>query len=177
MHDPYLYEDSDVLKNKYGIKDKEMLDRVEVDVSTNAINEMLKSPILGNFDFQHLCAYHEKIFSEIYEWAGISRIIAMEKAEHVLGYMSIEYSRPENIKKDVTSVLDKMNTINWEDLSLEDQAIKLSENLSDLWKVHPFRDGNTRTTVTFVCDFARSRDMILDQGLFARETQHIPGML
>lgn len=38
MIDPYCYENSDVLKNKLGIKDGAELDRAEVDFSCNAIH-------------------------------------------------------------------------------------------------------------------------------------------
>jgi len=55
MHDPYLYDDFPVLKNKLGIVDGEMLDKAEVEFSCNAIHDLLTTPLDGNYDFAHLC--------------------------------------------------------------------------------------------------------------------------
>jgi cell filamentation protein len=38
--------------------------------------------------------------------------------------------------------------------------------MADLWRVHPFREGNTRTTITFVCQYAESRGIQIDRQLF-----------
>ena len=65
MIDPYCYKDSDVLKNKLGVKDS-----AEVDFSCNAIHELSISPLNNNYDFEHFCNFHAYIFKDIYEWAG-----------------------------------------------------------------------------------------------------------
>jgi len=66
------------------------LDKAEVEFSCNAIHDLLIHPINGNFDFNHLCKFHERIFGDVYDWAGQPRTVPMEKQEAVLGYMSIE---------------------------------------------------------------------------------------
>jgi len=43
VKDPYLYDDCHVLSNKLGIKDADLLDKAEVDLSCNAINDLLKT--------------------------------------------------------------------------------------------------------------------------------------
>ena len=40
MIDPYVYEDCGVLKNKFGIKDKELLNVIETNLSCCAICEL-----------------------------------------------------------------------------------------------------------------------------------------
>jgi cell filamentation protein len=97
MHDPYLYDDCNVLRNNFGIKNEAELEKAEVDISCNAIYEITISPLDGDYDFEHFCMMHFYIFKDIYEWAGRPRTVSIEKAEAVLGYMSIEYANPENI--------------------------------------------------------------------------------
>ena len=99
MIDPYCYENSNVLKNKLGIKDGTELERTEVDFSCNAIHELSITPLDGNYNFEHFCNFHAYIFRDIYEWAGEPRTVEMEKAEAVLGYISIEYAKPKEIHK------------------------------------------------------------------------------
>ena len=172
MIDPYCYENSDVLKNKLGIKDGAELDRAEVDFSCNAIHELSISPLDGNYDFEHFCNFHAYIFKDIYEWAGEPRTVEMEKAEAVLGYMSIEYTKPKEINETASAVLKKMSEKKWEEMSLDEQARNLSSSMADLWKVHSFREGNTRTTITFICQFADSKGMFIDRELFEKHSAY-----
>ena len=58
-----------------------------------------------------------------------------------------------------------MHSIEWDKLNLDERVVEFSTCLSDLWKVHPFREGNTRTAVTFCCDFAESKGFGLDRNL------------
>ena len=122
MNDPYLYDDCDVLKNKLGIRNSELLDIVEVNLSCAAIKRLITSPTKGNYDFEHLRAYHKAIFEDIYEWAGDPRTVLIEKQEAVIGYMSIEYAKPNNIESEAVVILQKMNNIIWSKLSLDEQA-------------------------------------------------------
>lgn len=90
----------------------------------------------------------------------------MEKEEALLGYMSIDYAEPHEIEKQTDAILKKMNSRNWLDMSLDEQAEKLAQDTADLWKIHCFREGNTRTTITFICQFADSHGMPIDRTLF-----------
>jgi len=177
MHDPYLYDDCPVLNNKLGIKDSEMLDKAEVEFSCNAIHNLLTNPIIGAYDFYHLCKFHERIFGDVYDWAGQPRIVPMEKQESVLGYMSIEYAKPQDIAKEANAILQKLNSISWGGLSCDEQATTLSSGLAELWKIHPFREGNTRTTITFICQFAESKGISLDRSLFEQNAAYMRNAL
>jgi len=105
MNDPYFYDDCPVLKNKLGIKDNSLLEKAEVDISCNAIHDLLMSPIHGDYDFAHFCSFHAYIFGEIYDWAGKPRIVPIEKEEAILGYMSIDYAKPQRIEFETVNAL------------------------------------------------------------------------
>lgn len=154
--DPYIDKKAGVLKNLLGITDKEQLRVAEANLTGLSIREISINSVEGRFDFEHLCKIHEAIFRDMYEWAGSPRIINIEK-EDALGGLSVEYADYNEIQKEADIILSKMNSIQWEKLSLDQKVIEFSNCMADLWKVHPFREGNTRTTVTFCCDFAESR--------------------
>lgn len=172
MTDPYCYEDCNVLKNKLGIKNSEALDRAEVDFSCNAIHELSVSPLQGKYDFQHFCAFHKYIFRDVYEWAGNPRTVEMEKEEPILGYMSIAYAKPNEIREMIEKALAEMNNRDWTKMSLEEQAKNLSNDMANLWKIHAFREGNTRMTITFICQFADSRGMFMNRELFEKNAAY-----
>lgn len=166
MRDPYLYEDSDVLKNLLEIKSQKGLDDAEADYVVYRLKELAYNPLLGNYDVEHLMDMHRYTFQDIFEWAGEPRTISIYKEEDVLGGQSIEYSEPFDIVEDIRHVLADMNTKPWSKMSLEEAAEEFCDSLAGLWKIHPFREGNTRTTVTFMCQFAEEMNFKINRKLF-----------
>jgi cell filamentation protein len=171
-NDPYLQDNCNVLKNKLGIKNPKDLNDAEYRMSSIALRELSVKPIQGDFDLRHLCKIHEHIFGDVYEWAGKPRTIPITKAEKVFGGGSVEYSRPRNLAKDTEFVCDRIKSQSWSEMTNEEQAIAFAEYMTDLWKVHPFREGNTRTVITFMCDLAESRGLAIDRTLFAQNAEY-----
>ncbi len=175
--DPYMDRKNGVLKNIEDIKNQDLLDQIEGDFTSIRMKEILDSPIKGKFDFQHLCEVHKYIFQDLFEWAGSPRIINIEKSEAVLGGLSIEYAKYDEICQRAESILSKMNAVKWEKLTLDEKVKTFSDSMAELWKVHPFREGNTRTTITFCCDFAESKGLGLDRNLFKDNSQYMRNAL
>lgn len=173
MIDPYVYNNSNILKNKLNLKNAEEFEKAEAAYTSFAILKMQREPVQGKFDFTHFSNIHKRIFEEIYEWAGKPRIIDIEKEERSLGGLSIEYEKHENIEASAKKILSKMNAREWEKMSIDEAAVNLSEDMAALWKVHSFREGNTRTTVIFICDFAESKGFPLDRNLFKDNSEYV----
>ena len=75
MRDPYLYQDSDVLKNLAGIQDPEKLKDIEADYTLLRLSEIAEDESPAQFDFQTRCGLHYRIFQDVYEWAGKPSLI------------------------------------------------------------------------------------------------------
>lgn len=45
--------------------------------------------------------------------------------------------------------------------------------MAALWRAHPFREGNTRTVVTFCCQFIESKGIYIDSSLFHQNAQYL----
>lgn len=84
---------------------------MEADYIGIRMKQLIQNPVKGEFDFQHLCRIHERIFGDVYEWAGVPRIINIEKAEEALGGLSIEYAGCDEIQREADQVLKHMNAI------------------------------------------------------------------
>lgn len=166
MNDPYVYPHTNILRNLAEIRDDKELSCMEAEYTSIRLAELVTRESASHFDFRTLCNMHYYIFQDIYEWAGQVRIINIEKAESALGGISIEYSDCFDIEKDVVYILDKMNQYAWEKASVEEVAKIFSKYLAELWKVHPYREGNTRTIVTFGSQFIESKGFYIDSGLF-----------
>ncbi len=173
MRDAYLYEDCDVLKNLLEIKDKALLDEAEADFVTFRLKEIALNPLPGEYDYNHLLRMHGYIFQDIFEWAGQQRKLNIYKEEAVLAGLSVDYSDTFDIPADATRILDGMREKHWKDMETPEAAKEFSDSLAKLWRVHPFREGNTRTTVTFCCQYADSVGIGPDRELFEKNAQYV----
>lgn len=174
MRDPYLYPDMEVLKNLLDIRDSKKLQQAESDYVTLRLSEIAEDgSITGVFDFAALCRMHYRIFQDIYEWAGKIRIINIEKAEDALNGISVEYSDVFDIKSDAEAALEKMRNYRWQDASMDEAVQRFSDYMAELWKAHPFREGNTRTVVTFCAMFIEEQGIYIDSGLFKDNAEYM----
>lgn len=173
MLDPYVYPGTDILKNILGIHDQQVLDDAEADYVSLRLRELAENPLKGDYDFRHLCAMHKYIFQDIYEWAGKIRTINMEKEEPALGGLSVEYSESDKIETHFSVVLEKMASRPWVSLSLNDRVKYFSEDLAAVWKVHGFREGNTRLAVTFCCQFIEAQGLPINRTIFEKHSAYV----
>lgn len=75
--------------------------------------------------------------------AGEFRSVPIEKIEVVIPGLSLHYSEPEDIPEDLDSALDVLNNTSWQGKNIEEIASEFTQRLARIWRVHPFRDGNT----------------------------------
>ncbi|HBF9262874.1 TPA: Fic family protein [Clostridioides difficile] len=101
------------------------------------------------FNFDYIKDIHKHIFGDIYDWAGETRKINIEKSEKVLNGMSVEYCDYTQVEKEVNKAIEELKNIEWKELDLDERSELFSKKISNLWKVHAFREGNTRTIMTF----------------------------
>jgi cell filamentation protein len=165
MRDPYLYEDVPVLKNLLGIKDAEILERAEADVTAFRLADVDRKTAGMPFDLSRLCAIHKYIFDDIFDWAGEIRTVPIVKGERVLGGDTVRYSPPSEIETDCTRVLKELNATDWRFLGVHETAETFARLVASLWQCHPFREGNTRTVVTFATQFAEEHAFRMDKTL------------
>lgn len=176
MRDPYFYPDTEILKNRLGIMDDAGLKAAEADYVSLRLAELARDDFVRIFDFDCLCRMHYRIFQDIFEWAGKPRIINIEKAEkaeNALNGISIEYSDVFDIEGDAKAVLKDMNLYGWKKASFDDTVRNFSDCMAKLWKAHPFREGNTRTIVTFCAMFIEAQGIYIDSRLFKDNAKYM----
>ena len=166
MMDPYLYKNSTTLKNRANIRDEVKLREMEADYTVYRLSELVTSDFEGLFDCKCLSDIHYYIFQDVYEWAGEFRVINIEKSEPVLGEISIEYSEYQDIANEIENTVGEMNNIKWESMNIKEGSKEFSDYMAKLWKVHPYRDGNTRAIVTFCSLFIEAQGFYIDNDLF-----------
>jgi|SRR5690554_329014 len=154
MKDPYVYKDSDVLINKANLKEKDKLDEFENRMTNLALVMLFRSDF-GINDASDIFKIHKMLFENVYEWAGKPRTINIYKSEPILQGLSVEYSSYQTIEKELDEINNKYLKNNINNLNKEDFIYLFVRLISDVWRVHPFREGNTRTISAFAFLFLR----------------------
>ena len=160
MSDPYVLENG-VLKNKLGINDYDELKTAETDIGfVKLLNvEQIEH---DKCDINLVKAIHKHIFEDIFDWAGEFRTIPIEKRELIIQGASLQYAEPRDINHKLENVLEEMNDYDWNGKSVDEISKSFTGFLARLWRVHPFRDGNTRTTLAFANIFSKEHGFEVD---------------
>lgn len=116
---------------------------------------------------------HHYLFSDLYEWAGQFRTINIRKAERVLDGMSVEYTDYARLEQEAERIINNFQEKHWQDFEPEECAEMLTECFAALWKLHPFREGNTRTISTFVLHFIQTEGIEIDAFMFAKYSSYV----
>lgn len=172
MVDPYFYPETEILINKFNIREQKLLNDAEADYVSLRLRELAENPLPGKYDVQHFLVFHKYIFQDLFDWAGKTRTINMTKSEPVLGGLSIEYAEHEKITQELTDKLARVQQIAWLNSS-EELAKELSAAIADVWKIHPFREGNTRTTITFFCQLIDEKYKKINRKIFEENAAYV----
>lgn len=166
-YDIYLYENSNILRNLLNITDEDELDLAEAELSRAKMMLMYKSGF-SDFSANGICYIHKTLFGDVYEWAGKFRVINIQKREKLLAGKSVWYTDCGNIEKELEIAWKNINKINWRDCSKEEFAELIAKHFAALWRIHPFREGNTRTVVMLMTFFVEHYGYYFDQELISQ---------
>lgn len=165
MFDPYLIPDTDVLQNKLGITDREILEEAEADITYLKLLDIDAWFENKPLDYATFLAVHGYIFGDLYEWAGQVRMIDIYKEEAVLGGVSLTYGETSSIQLRIETIIEDLNQLKWSEISVKDLIPLFSDLIARLWLIHPFREGNTRTVMRFAGLFANAKGFPLNSKL------------
>lgn len=155
--DPYTYPGTRVLRNIPGIRDDATLRDFEYEQTKLRIEELRDNPIPGKFDLEHLKAIHAHVFQDVYEWAGKVRTVNISKN----GDAFAQPAFIESAGRQLGNAIAKEN--NLQGLEKPQFVERLALYYSDWNALHPFREGNGRTTRELVGQIAREAGYELDQ--------------
>jgi len=175
MRDPYLYDDVDVLRNLGNIRDPYELRRAEGDVTKHTM-VMVYAHRFNKFNTETLREIHRIIFDNLFDWAGEFRTIPVIKHEEVLGGDTVCYAHPNQIKKELIDASKEISKLKKSEPK-QDLLFKIVRIAAKIWQTHPFREGNTRTVISFVVLLAAHLRIEFDYSLFEKHAAYVPGAL
>lgn len=145
--DPYLDLTSGVLRNRLGITDRAELARVEAALTAARIYDLQLSPLPGRYDLDHLRACHYRIFSDIYDWAGELRTVALGRGAL--------FCPPGDLVRVGSAIFADLAAADYlRGMRRPAFVDRLTELLAAINSLHPFRDGNGRAQRAFLAQLA-----------------------
>lgn len=152
INSKYTYKDSDVVINKLNIKDEGLLKEYETNIVALKLTSLSKNKTVYPFTEAGFKSIHKYLFGEVYDFAGEYR------NENIIKE-NFRFSEYEYIEENMDIIMKKIDINILKKLKFEDLCKALSEIMTDLNVLHPFREGNGRTIreftreIAFVCGY------------------------
>ena len=119
------------------------------------------------FSPNQLIAIHRRLFDGIYKFAGTIRDYNISKKEWILKGKSVVYAGADTIKDTMKYDFDLEKSFDYSALSIDESIKHITGFIANMWQIHPFGEGNTRTTAVFAIKYLRSLGFNVTNTLFA----------
>lgn len=143
--DPYCWPGSGCLKNKLGIRDKEILARSEARLVSARDVLIARSTIPGEYGLEHFKVFHRQLFQDVYEWAGETRTVDISRP-------GSRFAHWRFIDEDLSSVMHRLASVDGLLIGLRRPAFveRLAFYYGEINTRHAFREGNGRAQRSFL---------------------------
>ena len=167
-----IYEVENELKRYYDDKDKTdetIQDEYECDLVSTRIVQLLNE---DNFELSvdYIKYIHEYLFKDIYEYVGEFRKVDITKHEKILNNDSVSYGDYNLLEQSLEYDISLEKNKNYNEMNIVDVVNNITNFSSNIWQIHPFREGNTRTTAVFIEMYLISLGYNVDNTMFKEKS-------
>ena len=122
----------------------------------------------GGFAFtpEYFISIHAKLFKGVLPLAGKLRTVNIRKHEWVLKNDSVTYGDAATIKQSLIRDFIDEREFDYGGKTLRKIIPHFARFIAQIWQVHPFGEGNTRTTAVFAIKYLRSLGFSVDNDAF-----------
>lgn len=138
----------------------------EADTASANIVKLLADPSF-TFSVEGLASIHRQIFNGIFSHAGSFRDYNFTKKEWVLNGDSVVYGPASDLVRTLQYDIDAEKSFKYRGLSTDAIILHFAQFIADLWQIHPFCEGNTRTIAVFAIKYLRSMGYDVNNDLFS----------
>ena len=138
----------------------------EADIVSQRITGILAEPTFS-FSPASYVSIHRKLFAGVYKHAGKIRDYNITKSEWVLKKDTVRYESADVIAATLEYEFERERRFNYKGLSPQETIAHFSRFIADVWQIHAFGEGNTRTTAIFAAKYLRTLGYIVENDIFA----------
>ena len=137
--------------------------------------------LLGEKAFQFSPAewlsIHRRLFEGVFGHAGQVRQYNITKKEWVLNGDTVIYADWNSIKETLDYDFATEKQFSYEGLSVDEAVKHLAKFASDIWQIHPFSEGNTRTTAVFMIKYMKTFGFSVNNDAFEKNSWYFRNAL
>lgn len=149
----------------------------EGDKASANIARILSEPSFA-FSLVGLTSIHRRIFEGVFKFAGQIRTVEISKKEWVLGgEASVSYQPSIDLREAIEYDLAREKEFDYSNKPISEVISHLARFIADLWQIHPFREGNTRTTAVFLIKYLRSMGIPATNDMFKEHSWYFRNAL
>ncbi len=159
-------------ENKQGENER----TIEADVVSNRIAQIISDDSFV-FTVGQLISIHKRLFEDVFPHAGKLRDYNFIKREWVLDGRSVIYGDHHELQSTLEYDFETERRFKYVGLSMDEVIEHLATFVSTLWQIHPFQEGNTRTTAVFFIKYLRSLGFDITNDVFAKNAWYFRNAL
>lgn len=163
-------------KTQIGRKEVEGERTEEADKVSARITELLQEQTF-NFSPAQLTSIHRRLFEGIYKFAGRIRDYNITKQEWVLRGETVYYASADTISETLDYDMGQERNYSYEGKSIDDAISHLTRFCANLWQIHAFGEGNTRSTAVFMIKYLKTLGFKVTNDLFATNSWYFRNAL
>ena len=171
------FDDAHALISSYYKTSKTKADRTE---EADKVSVRIAQIISENsfvFSPVELMTIHKRLFEGIYSHAGRLRDYNITKDEWVLDGDTVTYGNAFNLRETLEYDFGVEKNFNYNGLSTEQIISHIARFISNLWQIHIFGEGNTRTTAVFLIKYLGKLGFNVTNDIFAENSWYFRNSL
>lgn len=162
---------------------EERKDRNEMEEDTKEadIVSVRIAKLLGEKTFQFSPAewqnIHRRLFEGLFSHAGKIRDYNITKKEWILKGDTVMYASFDSIRATLDYDFSQEKNFSYEGLTIDESVRHIAKFTSGIWQIHPFGEGNTRSTAVFIIKYLKTFGFNVSNGTFAENSWYFRNAL
>jgi fido (protein-threonine AMPylation protein) len=148
----------------------------EADKVAARITELIEEKTFS-FTPAQLISIHRRLFEGIYKLAGRIRDYNITKQEWVLGGKTVYYASYDTISETLDYDMGQERQFDYSNMNIDEAIRHLTRFCANLWQIHAFCEGNTRTTAVFMIKYLRALGFNVVNDVFAENSWYFRNAL
>ena len=170
-------DELDEIINSYYQNKTDLTDRsIEADKVAIRIAKIISEDSF-TFTVGQLLSIHAYLFKDVLEHPGELRTYNFTKKEWVLDGASVTYGDYRELEMTLRYDFEQEKKYRYNNLSMDEVIEHLAVFVADLWQIHVFEEGNTRTTAVFFIKYLRSLGFDVTNDIFAKNAWYFRNAL
>ena len=120
---------------------------------------------------------HRRLFEGLFSHAGKIRNYNITKKEWILKGDTVMYASFDSIRATLDYDFSQEKNFSYEGLTIDEAVRHIAKFTSGIWQIHPFGEGNTRSTAVFIIKYLKTFGFAVSNETFAENSWYFRNAL